>query len=359
MKFRAKRFISLAVVFMVVLTVLATRSLGAESTSESGETVAGNVNASGGAADPDDTSGGAVDPDDASGGAVGPDDASGGAVEPDDASGGAVEPDHASGGAIDPNPGESTALPTAHPTLSPSPKATNNPAENSATPTAPIDATEVPNAPTEAPTPSMTPTAPTDTPAVPTTPTDVTEVPSGPTNPTDVTEAPSAPTNPTDATDAPIGPTELPVTSALALKKDATLQLTDDNMLIGLIQEKNKVQEIVQQFETEDIVIKDQNEKVLESSDYVGTGAVVEAMDGDTVAASCHVVLIGDINGDGKVNGKDVSMLARYLVEKENLDVFQKAASEVWTADEDINGKDVSMLAQSLVGKATIASQAK
>ena len=90
----------------------------------------------------------------------------------------------------------------------------------------------------------------------------------------------------------------------------------------------------------------------------LGTGATVSVMDGDNVKASCQVVLAGDVTGDGKVNGKDVSMTARSLVGKATLNDAQKSAADV-QEDGAVNGKDVSKLARSLVGKSTIASQGK
>lgn len=139
---------------------------------------------------------------------------------------------------------------------------------------------------------------------------------------------------------------------------DSPLKITEEGNLTGLIQNKNSVQEIREQFAEENVVIKDATGKVLAETDILGTGATVSIMDGDTVKASCQVVLVGDVNGDGKVNGKDVSMLARSLVGKATLTDVQKEAAEV-LVDGAINGKDVSKLARSLVGKATISSQAK
>ena len=152
--------------------------------------------------------------------------------------------------------------------------------------------------------------------------------------------------------------TPKPTTDTPELKEDSTLTITAEGNLTGILQNKNTVQEIRQQFADADLVMKDASGKQLTDSDFLGTGATVSIMDGATVKASCQVVLVGDVNGDGKVNGKDVSMLARSLVGKATLTDAQKKAGEVFE-DGKINGKDVSKLAQSLVGKATIPSQGK
>lgn len=59
---------------------------------------------------------------------------------------------------------------------------------------------------------------------------------------------------------------------------------------------------------------------------------------------------LGDINGDGNVNNKDVVYLARYLVNRESMSTKQKSVADV-NGDGSINNKDVSMLARYLVGK--------
>lgn len=149
-----------------------------------------------------------------------------------------------------------------------------------------------------------------------------------------------------------------PVTDTPILKEDSSLKMTETGYLVGLIQNQNTVEKICQQVDAEDIVIKDIQGKTLTDMDLVGTGATLSVMDGGKVQASCQVVLTGDINGEGKVNAKDVSLLARSLVGKTTLGDSQLAAAEI-RKDGKVNGMDVSMLARSLVGKSTIASQAK
>ncbi len=145
-------------------------------------------------------------------------------------------------------------------------------------------------------------------------------------------------------------------TSSLQLKDDSFLTLTEKGFLTGLNQKKNMVSEIREQFAADDIVIRNISGKELGAEELVGTGSTVYVMDGDTVKASCPVVLAGDVNGDGKVIGKDVSLLARSVVNKVTLSDVQKAAGDV-LADGKIIGKDVSLLARSLVGKSSISSQ--
>lgn len=113
--------------------------------------------------------------------------------------------------------------------------------------------------------------------------------------------------------------TAQPVTDTPTLKEDSSLEMTKTGYLVGLTQNQNTMEKICQQVDAEDIVIKDIHGKILTDMDLVGTGATLSVMDGDKVQASCQVVLTGDINGEGKVNAKDVSLLARSLVGKSTI----------------------------------------
>lgn len=144
----------------------------------------------------------------------------------------------------------------------------------------------------------------------------------------------------------------------LSLKEDSALNITLDGKLTGLIQNENTVLEILEQFEAEELVVADADGNVLTGTALLGTGATISILEGNTVKASCKVILAGDTNGDGKVNGKDISRLARSFVGKENLTEEQQTAADVWE-DGALNGKDVSKMARSLVGKDTISSQKK
>lgn len=61
-------------------------------------------------------------------------------------------------------------------------------------------------------------------------------------------------------------------------------------------------------------------------------------------------LILGDVNEDNLINNKDVALIARYLVGKEQLTDEQRSVADV-NADGKINNKDVSKLARYLVGK--------
>ena len=55
----------------------------------------------------------------------------------------------------------------------------------------------------------------------------------------------------------------------------------------------------------------------------------------------------GDVNGDGKVNGKDVTALSRYLA---GWDVEINLQAANVNGDSVVNGKDVTVLSRYLAG---------
>ena len=59
-------------------------------------------------------------------------------------------------------------------------------------------------------------------------------------------------------------------------------------------------------------------------------------------------ICLGDINGDGEINAKDVTMLRRFLAGGWNVEI-EKTNSDV-NRDGEINAKDVTMLRRYLAG---------
>ena len=73
----------------------------------------------------------------------------------------------------------------------------------------------------------------------------------------------------------------------------------------------------------------------------------------EEITVEADAVVIGDVNGDGDVNNKDVTMLRRYLVGGWNVSIDELAADI--NGDGDVNNKDVTMLRRYLVGGWNVA----
>lgn len=74
--------------------------------------------------------------------------------------------------------------------------------------------------------------------------------------------------------------------------------------------------------------------------DLTGTTVEVTTKDG-----TVRNVLKGDLNGDGKINGKDVTYLARNIANWTGYESLDEAAADV-NGDGKVNGKDVTYLAR-------------
>ncbi len=126
-----------------------------------------------------------------------------------------------------------------------------------------------------------------------------------------------------------------------------------EGMIFGVSAGMNTVSEITSQLMNMNVTVTDKNGKELSAEDIAGTGSKVAIFDEYEELDSAVVIVTGDINGDGYINNKDVSMLSRYLVNKEQLSQYAIAAADV-NADGAVNNRDAALLARYLVGKEKI-----
>ncbi len=127
-----------------------------------------------------------------------------------------------------------------------------------------------------------------------------------------------------------------------------------EGALFGIDNNANTVDEISAQIDAENLVFRNTDGMRLTSEDKVGTGCVIQLTDNtDAVLDELVAVVTGDVTGDGYVNNKDVSKLARILVEKDTFTMYEKMSADV-NADAIVNNKDASMLSRYLVGKEKI-----
>ncbi len=92
------------------------------------------------------------------------------------------------------------------------------------------------------------------------------------------------------------------------------------------------------------------------SSDYVGTGDVVQVVSSDGVVSSCMVLLYGDLNGDGQVNSVDRTYLKMYVMGEYSLTEIQIKAGDV-NQDGTINSVDRTYLKLQVNNKYTISQE--
>lgn len=115
---------------------------------------------------------------------------------------------------------------------------------------------------------------------------------------------------------------------------------TETSYLIGLDSRETTVEALRKNLENEDTqVIVKRGDVVLEDTDLIGTGCVVEccsAKDTSVVYESVTVILYGDVNGDGKIDDADYQLM-------KTASIADTAAitDGVYTVAADVNGDGV------------------
>ena len=98
----------------------------------------------------------------------------------------------------------------------------------------------------------------------------------------------------------------------------------------------------------------DGTSETLAEDAMIGTGTYVILYDedGETVLDSKQIIVTGDFDGNGQIDVQDASHVSRYLVEKEDAELWQLVASDC-NGDGRVNVRDASMIARYTVGKET------
>lgn len=142
----------------------------------------------------------------------------------------------------------------------------------------------------------------------------------------------------------------------VVLNKNSDLSL-EDGMLTRIPILSNHsaatVGEIKDQLATPDVKLFDANGRELADSDPVTTNTQIRIIADGIVIDAVIVIVIGDYDGNGKINNRDAAKLMRYLVNKETPNEAQMYAMDV-NKDGEVNNRDAAMISRYLVGKETI-----
>ena len=116
----------------------------------------------------------------------------------------------------------------------------------------------------------------------------------------------------------------------------------------------NTVAEVKKHIDGDNLRFYDDSNIELEDTDCVGTGTRIQLLNQDGAMLDEVVIVInGDYNGDGIVNGKDISGITRYLMNKEVATGVKLQAMDL-NGDGEVNNRDAAMLGRYLVGKEAI-----
>ncbi len=102
----------------------------------------------------------------------------------------------------------------------------------------------------------------------------------------------------------------------------------------GLDFSKNTVEDIKLKITTNlELEFVNNKDEILQDTDLVGTGSKIRVKENGKILREYQVILYGDNNGDGKINGIDLLVLQRHILEIEEMNgVYLKAANVRKTA---------------------------
>ena len=126
---------------------------------------------------------------------------------------------------------------------------------------------------------------------------------------------------------------------------DSSLKV-ENSMVTGLDYKNNTVEQIKDKIQTlYKIEIYNSKNELLTEKQNVGTGSTIRFIDeNNVIKMEYHVVLYGDVNGDGKINSTDLLVLQRHILEIEKLKGYFKTAGNI-----SKNGKNPSSLDSLLI----------
>ena len=126
---------------------------------------------------------------------------------------------------------------------------------------------------------------------------------------------------------------------------DSSLKV-ENNMVTGWDVAKMTVEQIKNKIQTAyTIEIYNSKNELLTDTQNAGTGSTIRFIDeNNVIKMEYHIVLYGDVNGDGKINSTDLLVLQRHILEIDMLKGYFKTAGNI-----NKNGKNPSSLDSLLI----------
>ena len=126
---------------------------------------------------------------------------------------------------------------------------------------------------------------------------------------------------------------------------DSSLKV-ENSMVTGWDATKMTVEQIKNKIQTAyTIEIYNSKNELLTDTQNAGTGSTIRFIDeNNVIKMEYHIVLYGDVNGDGKINSTDLLVLQRHILEIDMLKSYFKTAGNI-----NKNGKNPSSLDSLLI----------
>ena len=143
---------------------------------------------------------------------------------------------------------------------------------------------------------------------------------------------------------------------SVKISEEKEIEIASENYTIDLenseyikgVEARTNVKDFLDNIETNagSIVVKDKDGNEIEETALIGTGMTIDFNNGEQVLT---IVVIGDINGDGKVTASDVSNLKSAIIGKRTLEGAYKEAGDL-KEDGEVKASDLSRLKKMIIG---------
>ena len=125
-----------------------------------------------------------------------------------------------------------------------------------------------------------------------------------------------------------------------------------ENGTLSGVDEKTSLETLAKNLENGEsiVVAKANGETVTDNSALIGTGYTVSILDEKgNVVESAVVAVVGDINGDGSINSRDIAALQKHVTGMQLLaDAFLLAAD--YNGVDKVNSRDIAALQKKIIG---------
>ena len=120
-----------------------------------------------------------------------------------------------------------------------------------------------------------------------------------------------------------------------------------DNKYILNVQPKTKVEDFSNKFNLATEYSIKKGDSVLANSDIISTGDIVQLKNG----AEYTIIVVGDINKDGKVTTYDLSTFRRYILNLRKFDEIESLAADINIDKQELGVKDYTRIRIEILGE--------
>ena len=103
-----------------------------------------------------------------------------------------------------------------------------------------------------------------------------------------------------------------------------------------------------------ELAIINPKNQVLEDTDLVGTGSMLQVKEDGKILREYQIILYGDSNGDGKINSIDLLVLQRHILEIEPIEEIYKKACNINKNGKKPSSVDLLLIQRHILGLQTI-----